>query len=82
MPPNNTDDKWYQSIRLHTDMVPPMTNAEVAMRTSNDILFETARTDANYNVLISAWKVALNDKGWPSSGQVTAGVNDEPNVEN
>lgn len=52
------------------------------MCTSCDWSFKAVRTDANYNVPLSAWKTSLIDESEPSPGEVAAAANEDLNIDN
>lgn len=58
-----------------------MKNPEATMPTFHDTTFETAWTDGNSNVPISSWEVTLNDESKSWLGEVIAGANLDPDVE-
>lgn len=65
------------SIRLHLDMVPPITNPKAAIITSHEPSSDKVRTDGNDDVPILAWDAELNDESESWSDEVAAGTNDE-----
>lgn len=69
------------SKRSHNDIATSMKNPEGALRAFHALSFEMAGTDANDDILISAWKVSLNNEIQPLSGKVRNTVDDEANIE-
>lgn len=61
----------------HPQVISQMPSPEAALHTSPDPSFKTTRTDPSDNVLISAWRAALNDESEPWSGEMAAAANEE-----
>lgn len=66
-----------RSTHPRPNVVPRMTNPEVALRASHDLLLETANNDIYYNVPISAWEAVLNKEHPRIAAGVATAVQDE-----
>lgn len=60
------------SERLNHGVGPSTASAEAALCTSQDLSLEPAKTEANNDIPILAWEVALKDKSQPWSTEVAA----------
>lgn len=69
------------STRSHPELVLPMLKPKSTLCTSHSLSFETTRNEPHDDVLISAWKAALNDESKPKSSEATAAANEEESVE-
>lgn len=55
---------------------------EIALQTSQDRLFDTAKTDPYDYMPISVWERVLNEECESKPCRIIAAICDEPNVEN